>query len=363
VSETRSRLDLWVVVTCVAIAAFVWFAGRRASAPAKREPAPVRSPYLAFPRGASIVVAANLEKLRQSPLSGLVDEGSREIVGQSVRETCGFDPIDRAKTLLLVIPNRTEHPRDDSGQPPFGIAIGGEFTEAAVASCAVRVVDKRGGEPARAKLGSFQAIRDRRATGEVAVRDGGPLLLSEGWYLREMIDALDGKTPSLASDEQHATLRDSVGGKGSAILVTFISPPGWLDRMAGSEIASLSPLASLRAGAIRIDVDPRFTATLLLACPDTAQCDEIARFVERMRTDLRRAIAEELGIDPILEFKTEREKNAVRAFIELDPVKTARVAAKLMAHEPELQAPQPAPEPTPDQVVRPTPTPSAAPSR
>lgn len=358
----RSRLDVWVVLTCIGIAAFVWFAGRHTSRSAKREPQ-VRSPFSAFPRGASIVVAANLEKLRKSPLSGLVDEGSREIVGQSVRETCGFDPIDSAKTLLLVIPNRTEHPRDDSSQPPFGIAISGEFTEAAVASCAVRVVEKRGGEPARAKLGSFQAIRDRRANGEVAIRDSGPLLLSEGWYLREMIDALDGKTPSLATDDQHSTLRESVGGKGSAIIVTFISPPGWLDRMAGSEIASLSPLAALRAGAIRIDVDPRFTATLLLACPDTARCDEIARFVERMRTDLRRAIAEELGVDPILEFKTEREKNAVRAFIELDPVKTARVAAKLMAHEPELQVPQPGPAPEPDQVVRPTPIPSAAPSR
>ncbi len=59
----------------------------------------------------------------------------------------------------------------------------------------------------------------------------------------------------------------------------------------------------------------------------------------------------------------EREKNAVRAFIELDPVKTARVAAKLMAHEPELQVPQPQPASEPDQVVRPAPIPSAAPSR
>jgi hypothetical protein len=357
-SDNPSRLDLWVVLTFVGIAAFVWLASKRNSPPATSEPQP-RSPYAAFPRGASLVIAANLQKLRQSPLSGLVDEGSREIVGESLRETCGFDPIDRAKTLLLVIPNRTEHPKGDT-QPPFGIAIGGEFSEAAISSCAVRVVEKRGGEPARAKLGSFQAIRDRRATGEVAIRDGGPLLLSEGWYLREMIDALDGKTPSLASDDQHATLRDSIGAKDSAILVTFISPPGWLDRMAGSEIASLSPLASLRAGAIRIEVNPRFTATLLLACPDTAHCDEIAKFVERMRTDLRRAISEELGVDPILEFRTEREKNAVRAFIELDPVKTARVAAKLMAHEPEPQPQQPELIP-PDQVVRPIP--SAAPSR
>jgi hypothetical protein len=151
-------------------------------------------------------------------------------------------------------------------------------------------------------------------------------------------------------------LQNQVGGRGSTILVTFVSPPGWLDRMAGSEIAALSPLASLRAGAIRIDVNPRFTAKVLLACPDAAHCDEIARFVERMRTDLRRAISEEMGVDPILEFRTEREKNAVRAFIELDPLKTAQVAAKLMAHEPEpLQVPQP------DQVVRPNP--SAAPSR
>lgn len=360
-SEKHSRLDLWVVLTCIGIAAFVWLVSKRSSGPPATSTQQPRSPYAAFPRGASLVITANLEKLRQSPLSGLVDEGSREIVGESVRETCGFDPIDRAKTLLLVIPNRTERPKGDATQPPFGIAIGGEFTEAAVTSCAVRVVEKRGGEPARAKLGSFQAIRDRRATGEVAIRDGGPLLLSEGWYLREMIDALDGKTPSLATDDQHVTLRDSVGGKGSAVLVTFISPPGWLDRMAGSEIASLSPLASLRAGAIRIEVNPRFTATLLLACPDSAHCDEIAKFVERMRTDLRRAISEELGVDPILEFRTEREKNAVRAFIELDPVKTARVAAKLMAHEPE---PPPPPRPEflpPDQVVRPTP--SAAPSR
>jgi hypothetical protein len=357
-TEKSPRIELWVLLTCVGIAVFVFVAGKR-STPTELRPA-MLSPFGAFPQGASIVIAANLEKLRQSPLSGLVDEGSREIVGESVRETCGFDPIDRAHSLVLVIPNRTQNTREETSAPPFGISASGNFERANVGSCAIRVIEKRGGDPARADLGSFLAIRDRKSAGEVAVRDGGPLLLSEGWYMREMIDAADGKIPSLASDDQHATLREAVGGKGSSLLVTFISPPGWLERMAGSEIARLSPLSSVRAGALRIDVQPRFEAKLLLGCASAAQCDEVAAFVERMRTDVRQGLAQELGEDPILEFKTEREKNAVRAFIELDPKKTAKLAARLLIREP---PPQPAYELPPDEVLRPAPPPSAAPSR
>ncbi len=348
--------ELWVFLTCVAFAIFVFVIRRQAPQPRALAP---RSALAAFPTGASLVVGVDLIKLRKSPLSGLVDEGSKEIIGSRVREICGFDPIDHARAVVLTIPNRTEGAQSDERSPPFGIAVTGDFSSAPITKCAVRVIEDRGGSPARTDLGSFVAIRDRRSKGEVAVRNGGPLLLSEGWYLREMIDASDDKVAPLTTDDQHATLRDSVGGKGGAIIATWISPPGWLEHLAGAEVARLSPLASVRAGALRINVSPRFEAKLVLGCPDRESCDDIAELVERMRTDLKENLVHELGEDPVIQFRASQESHSVRVFIELDPKKTAKIAARLLFSDAPPQNPEPE-EPAPDEVVRPSPSSSAS---
>src|SRR4030095_65120 len=76
---------------------------------------------------------------------------------------------------------------------PNAVAIvaTGRFTGKAAADAAVERIRKRGGDPSRTALGSFESVRDLRGTGEVAARDD-LIVLSDGAYLRAIIAAAEG---------------------------------------------------------------------------------------------------------------------------------------------------------------------------
>jgi hypothetical protein len=107
----------------------------------------------------------------------------------------------------------------------LGLAAVGDFDAAAVADCAAAIVRLHGGDPVRTTLGGFLTVRDRggASEGEVAARDGGPVLLSGGRYLRDMIDAAEGRSPSLRSEARHRALREAVGVD-AALVVSWIAP-------------------------------------------------------------------------------------------------------------------------------------------
>ena len=59
--------------------------------------------------------------------------------------------------------------------------------------------------------------------GEIAVRKGGPVLLGAGTYLRAMIDAAEGRTPTIRSSVAHTHLAREIGR--AALRVTVVLTP------------------------------------------------------------------------------------------------------------------------------------------
>ena len=150
-------------------------------------------------------------------------------------------------------------------------------------------------------------------------------MVGEGAYFRAMLDAADGRGPTLLGDEAHAALREAVAGHG-AISLTFITRPGWLTRWVPQDEASEAPLGAVRAGALRIDLDPQPRATLLLSCPTPAACSELGKWTDQMATKARAALA----IDPVSESKVDVDSAAVRLRIGFDPSKLQRALLSLL---------------------------------
>jgi hypothetical protein len=343
------RVEPWLALALLAIAVVVFWP--RAPQPGE-EPAKPRArpaPALAgLPKGAAVVVTLDLQALRQSSLGALLGEDKKLFAVSRVREVCGFDPIEHAREAALALPEAAKG-QDPDATADFGLVVAGDYDAQNIVDCAARMIAQGGGAPAKTRFGSFVSVRDRnRPEGEIAVRNGGPVLVGGGSYLREMLDAAEGTAPTLLGDDAHSTLRASVG-TGGALLATWIARPGWIERYLDPEHAGASPLSAMRAGALRVDLTPTATATLLLACPSEDECKKLAAFVERFRDDSRKAANDAFGVDPVRTARVTREKNVVRMRVEFDGLSLMRVAARLLAPE----QPSPPPSAEPDEIIRP----------
>ena len=234
------RPELWILLGSLALAAW-WFT--RPSAPTalpERKPERRAPAIAALPPGAQLLARFDLVRIRQSGLGSAITGGGRELTGLgSLTELCGFDPTEQIQELALATPAAA------GDEPALGIVATGDFEPERILSCVAKVISRRGGTPTQSKLGEFSSVRDRSRDGaEVAVRSGGPVLVGEGAYFRAMLDAADGRGPTLLGDEAHATLRDAVGGHG-ALSVTFVTRPGWLERWVTRDEAGAAPLGAV----------------------------------------------------------------------------------------------------------------------
>lgn len=344
----RAELGLLAISLVLAVVVFWPTDSPRGSRPPSRER---KAPALSsLPRGAGLLVTVDFARLRQTSLGALLTESGRELPGVgSLPEVCGFDPTPQIRELALAVPERKER----SDETELGIVVTGEFDRDRIAECAARVIARRGGEPVRTELDSFTALRDRnRSDTEIAVRDGGPVLIGGGRYLREMLDTAEGKAPNLLGDSPHSTLRTAVGTK-APVIASWVNRPGWIERFLEPSAVERSPLAAVRAGAIRIDVATDWTATLLLACPDADSCGRLGEWLRGLSDDARTALKQELGHDPIREATVSVESNAVRSNVTLDPARTTQLVARLLLGAPPVGSATASPSTTPDEVIRP----------
>jgi len=330
VSAKSAELGVLGVCVLIAVAAF-W---PRNGEPSHPSPPARAGPALsALPRGASLAISLDFRRIRETELGSVLTEGGRVLPGVgSLTEVCGFDPTEQIREVALA-------QRDSD----LGVVATGKFERDRIVKCAAQVIARRGGDPATTEIDSFATVRDRRGEGaEIAVRDGGPVLIGDGRYLREMIDTAEGKTQSLLGDDAHATLRRAVGP--GAAVATFVARPNWLSRFLEPNEIERSALASVRAGAIRIEVAPDWVGTLLLACPNDRECEKLGSWVEQGVTDLREVARRELGDDPVQKSEVKSDANAVRVRVTLDPHRTARVLTRLILDSPvEGTAPEPQP--------------------
>lgn len=321
------------------------------------EPKPRQRPRLselaAIPSDATFVASVDVARLRGSELGRALLSTGRELPGVGrLDAVCGFDPSDAVRSVAIA---------ERGGE--VGVVATGEFALEPIARCAEAVITKRGGAPARTPVSSFVSVRDRsQPSGELAVRNHGPVLLGEGRFLRDMIDTFEGRSQNLRRDPVHASLRDRLGDSAAAT-VTWKLAPGWLERVSGEPLAAKSPLAEVRAAGLRLDVAPEIRALGLLVCSSSAACDEVASVIGDLTRDLGPLLKQELGENPLEGAEVDRSEGAVRLRVTLTHDRATaivrRVALRLLVAPDEEPTPAPlppassAPPLVPDEVLRP----------
>jgi hypothetical protein len=362
--EVRGRISLPVKVTtlnllglagCTAavLAAFGAF-------PAAKEHLSARpgEPLAALPAGAAFAMTVDLDRVRQSELGTALAGGSRTAPSlQGVSSICGFDPTAQIRALAVAIPATRAAPTQ-TAELEFGIAATGSFDQNSLADCAAAVVTHRGGTPTRTQIGSFLSVRDRSgdSSGEIAVRDAGPVLVGAGSYLRDMIDTADGRLPSLATDELHLALRRTVGAHGM-LVASWVLPPGWLERLLGSSMVDASPLAQLRAAAFRLDLAPEVQARAVLGCEKPASCHQVEEVLKRLLSVFEAELVPRPFRELARRVKVSSVERQVSIRLSLSQAEAQLLVDELWARVGSAQVPLPTGSATlaPNEVLRPRP--------
>ena len=347
------QLELVALAGFVAAAAFAVTRPNEKPTREEGEPTPITA-LDAIPSEAAFVATIDLPRVRESTIGGALTANGRELPGIGrIDELCGFDPTGRIERLALAFPSGG--PNDEE----FGVVAIGKFTAEEIVRCAIKTLETRGGRPVTTRIGSFQAVRDRgQSAGEIAVRDGGPVLLAGGGYLRDMIDAADGRTTSMKSNGAHRALRQMVEA-GGAVTATWVAPKNWFEKLAGAEAARISPLAKVSSAAFRLDFAPKLEARAVIRCSDTGACQDVGDFIEGFREhELAPMARNELGIelgDDKLGVVTDDDRVLVALLLDPKEATAAFARAVTLALEP---PPPPAPSgsaavPKPDEIIEP----------
>jgi hypothetical protein len=325
-----------LLVAVLSLIAYVVVRPREVSTPAPVKAVTLR-PLGLVPPGPAFVMTVDVARLRASPLApALARFGLAELVGTSA--ACRFDPLRDLTELVVAsagLPaGATFTTPGSAGEPsaPAAAIASGTFAGRMVAGCASARIATRGGAVSVTSLGSFISVRDQELSAEVAARDG-LVVLSEGRYLREILDAAEGRTREGSElerlrDRLHTELRRTFG-RGAPVLATVVVPDGWLARTFGEEAAA-SPLATIRSAALRIEVRDRVSVGAFLGCASEKDCGEVAAFLR----DTSKSVAPLLGADGArllgaVALRQERER--IELSLELTSTDLAAVAALLGA--------------------------------
>jgi hypothetical protein len=285
------------------------------------------SPLSIIPPGSAFVLSVDVTQLEHAPLGivlaqrlGQLGSGTGDLTS-----LCGFDPLAALDQVALAVPSAggaaSEHADD------FGVVATGRFSAAQITRCASAAISRRGGDPVSSELGTFSSVRDRKTDGgEVAARDGGPLIVSGGRYFRDLLDAAEGNVAKREhqdpKDAEHAQLRRTLGP--GTIVATWLLPNGWFERFAGEDSARLSPLRALKTLGARLDVSQELRFSFLFECSDAASANEIEQLIEQLRASLGA-----LALEPTL--------SGVARRIVVQP-EAARLRLNLTLDEGELEA-------------------------
>ena len=359
-TRTKNAIAALVLVAALGLCAFALTRGRGAS------PAFGSRALDAIPAGALVVAVADLQALRASPLGPKVLAGEREIPGLGpVRAVCGLDPMEHIREVAFAIPAGGE-------EGDFGFVAAGDVPDEELLACASRVIEKRGGRPVITSIGSFRTVRDATMVlsgAEIAVKKGGPILLGAGVYLRGMIDAADGRIPSVRSSVAHARLGELVTGK--SVRASIVLTPGQREDLAKSLADEGGPrsAASIVAAALGASVGAQVTLHAVIACEDATSCADVAGLLSRARDRRAADIGTRIiGFSRVLEAMTIRaEGESIQIRAELPTEEAATLVERLLVLRgtrhpmPKDSAPSTTGEPAPGGAPAPSGSASAAP--
>jgi len=268
------------VVAGVGLGVVTW----RARLPKPETPAPV-APLAIVPPGPAFVLSVDLRRLRASHAGqALVGRGLAELRG----DPCESRIAGEVDEVVVALPAEREPGR--SGAAGLALIAAGHFRGDAVATCAEQRIVARHGDAVRTTIGSFSSVRDRHQTAEVSARNG-LLIVSDGAYLRELLDGAEGHRAEgtlaeRARDRLHAELR-RVFGRGAPVMATLALPNGWLADALSEPGAERSPLSAIRSAALRAELGRDLDVSGLVACEASGPCEHLERFFANARTDLR----------------------------------------------------------------------------
>ncbi len=317
----HKALAALIISATFAVGYFVW---------AKTKSPAFVSSLDAIPDGALLVASADVSVLRKTGVMAPLFSEGREIAGiGKVRDVCGFDPMESITELGVGIPAA-------GNDGDFGLVAVGKIDAEALLTCASKVIEARGGKPVVSPIGGFRTVRDSAALSsdaEIAVRDGGPVLLGAGTYLRAMIDAADGRIPRVSQDILHARLGQDIGS--GALRVTVVLTPEQR-RTLNEELArggaSGSPAASMIGIGVAISFDARVGLSGIVACEAAKSCEELGKIF-----DARRASQSEdllfrvIGAAPILErMKIGTEGTRISARVDMSADEATGLVERLL---------------------------------
>jgi hypothetical protein len=246
-----------------------------------------RTAIEAIPRGAFLVVTIDLVKLRASPLAHELG-GVREV--SDVTELCGFDPLARAKTIAIGVPEKPDG--------VFGLSITHDLERDELAKCAERVMSARSAVPSVTLRGSWTVVQQEGVLSEatrakIAYRDGAPLLVARGDYLAAMQQTLDG--PRAGPTDHDALRKIALAHGDDALLVaTAILPKSVRDKLKDelsseadtSESKKTTMNAVLAVDSFALSVASRgdsLDVFVELGCDDAGTCRTVSDFLDRKR--------------------------------------------------------------------------------
>ena len=341
--QTRTRNALAVLALGAALGGgtALWY---RARSPAPTEPIAPASALGAIPGDALLVGSADLRALRASPVGAPFFRQGREIRGVGkIRDVCGFDPVDTLDEIAITVPAT-----GDGGD--LGLAAAGAIQADAIVTCARRVIEARGGRPIVTPVGSFSTVRDTGAPSgsEIAVRPGGPVLLGGASTLRAMIDAADGRTPSVQTNDAHARIARQAGGRAARLTLVLTADQR---RQIADELAlagaPAAPAASILSAGLGIDLGPQVALHAVIACAAAPACAALGDRLRAARDERVEDVGARLtGIAAILQrIELTPEGEALHLRLTLPAADVAALVERLLELRERSEPPPPEPPP------------------
>jgi hypothetical protein len=291
--------------------------------------APAFDPFAAVPRSAAVLVHVDVKQIARSSLKLDWSQVEPSLPkGRSLATLCKFDPLKSLDRLVIVIPKRGT----PSGEVELGLAATGTIDSDSVLECAERVLGARRRTPVRARLDSFQSVRARDGGDvEVAVRDGGPLLVASGATLRDMIDAVEGRSPNVNDASIH---RELSGISGHAVAATAEVDPHWFDGMTHSP-GVRSPFLDVSSASVAVDVGPPLRFIVQIRCTARSTAESIERMLTSLGKSIGPSLREEFGVTTDAASISTRERS-VHAVVTLSADSAERLIKKLLAGDVDL---------------------------
>lgn len=280
------RVHLAVLLTLVALTAVWVLVDRRPSIATGPAPRPPDLLHIALP-SAALVATVDVTALEDTPVG-------RALLAQAVSvaarepQACAKRLLAEARRVVVTVPEASTAQGLEAATD-VAVLAEGDVLAGEVLACAETLMVARGARPVRTEVGSFSVLRERgaeRGGGELAIRDGGPLILSGGAYFRELIER--GTAPSAASAApraaQHLALRAAVGR--APLVLSWVLPPGWLERWLDDPQVAASPLANIRTIALRAEAADALRVVAIATATDMGAAIRIQRFARRTLDDL-----------------------------------------------------------------------------